>query len=250
MKPIAMGNSSSKLGATLIELLIVMAILGIIMGAITSYLSQSSAATRQQQNKSELQDRVRSVVQMLTQDLGQTGSSRYAISDNNNTAPLEESCPVEECLLAVNSSTRDKVKVKYVSSLSTESQACHQVLYVFDSGSFTLERLDVADSNCSATVDETLALALADNILAFDLRYLCSNGNMISTYPNSTSCPADGTAYPRSALFTVIGRSAKPVPGTAAKYYSTISGRSVTCPADYTCYALNQEVQMPNLKDR
>lgn len=241
---------SKKYGTTLIELIIAMAVTAIVLGLVGGYLAQTSDSTRRDQATSEVQDRVRMAMQVMVQDLNQVGSSRYSTSDNNNTALLEATCPIEECLYSTTTWDGYKyLQVKYVSSLSASSSvACHQVRYRLSLGD-NLRRMDVADDNCETGLTSWSGDYLARNILDMDIQFYCSNGRIVGSYPN-VECPADGTAYPRSAMLTIVGRSENKVEGTASKKYTTVKGRTVTCPEDYVCYALSQEVQMPNLKDR
>ena len=248
----AKAHPKLKQGTTLIELIIAMAITAIILSLVGGYLAQTADNNKRNQITSEVQDRVRYVMQVLTQDLTQVGSSRYATSDNDNNALLEATCPIEECLkFETTWNGYKRLQIKYVSSLSTSaSVACHQVRFRLSLGD-NLRRNDIADDNCDTALTDAdwVGDYLARNIMDIDIQFYCSNGRIVGSYPN-VECPADGTAYPRSAMLTVVGRSEKTVPGTPSKKYTTVKGNTVACPEDYVCFALSQEVQMPNLKDR
>ena len=96
---------------------------------------------------------------------------------------------------------------------------------------------------------------LAPGILALDIRYLCSDGALLSHVPDATNCPT-GDAYLRTAIVTVVARSEVSVAGQpAVSYHVPMSDAAptkttVTCGPDYVCSGLTQEVLLPNLKDR
>ena len=229
-------------GFTLVELLAAMAIFAVVLGIVGNYFAQQNSLARANQARSELQDRVRIVMQIVTQDLQMAGASRYSdASGNINTSVSLASCTYTQCLVAADGGLRDSFQVQYLTSLQDVSNACRRVSFDFSGN--TLRRSDVT---CSSPADPQ---PLADNLLALDIVYLCSNGNRLGQYPDETNCPS-GAAYPRSALVSVVGQSRSRVAGTPPNSYPTSSGRTVDCPAGFLCYAMSQEVRMPSLKDQ
>lgn len=240
-------------GFTLIETIVAMSILSIVLWLGIGYFIQTREVAQQAQTQSEVQDRVRSVMQMVTNDLQLAGSSRYTDSSGNTTSQL--SCVISSCLSGAasgaNSAVTDKLTVRYASSLQDSgASACRRVDYLIVNNS-----LRRSDQTC-ATADSTVTTALENtnneisgNILALDIQYVCSTGTTTNQYPDNTNCPS-GTSYPRSALVTVVGRSSNPDGKTSIKTYRTTSGQTVTCPAQYVCYSMTQQVLMPNLKDQ
>lgn len=229
-------------GFTLIELLAAMAIFAVVLGIVGNYLAEQNTLTRTNQARSELQDRIRIVMQVVTQDLQMAGASRYSdASGNINTSVSLASCTYTQCLIAADGGVKDSFQVQYLTSLQDASNACRRV--IFDFSGNTLRRSDVA---CSSPANPQ---PLADDLLALDIVYLCSNGSRLNGYPDETRCPT-GAAYPRSALVSVVGQSRAPVAGVPSSSYPTSSGQTVACPAGFLCYAMSQEVRMPSLKDQ
>lgn len=237
-------------GFTIIETLISMGILTIVLAVGVSYFSQQTQLSRQTQAHSEVQDKVRSVMQVITNDLQLVGSSRY-VDANGTTSTLLNCSPASYCLNGANGQVgyKDSVRLRYTTSLRDSANACRRIDYGFSNDDF--RRSDLA---CSATdTDATTSLAsssntLANNILAVNLRYKCSNGEEIWNYPDNTNCPS-GSSYPRSAIVIVLGRSTMPVQGISSKQYA-VSSWTVTCPANYSCFSLTQQVLLPNMKDQ
>ncbi|WP_027893809.1 PilW family protein [Calidithermus chliarophilus] len=224
---------------TLIEMLVAMAILGVVMGVVSQYLVRQNELTRQAQAKSEVQDKVRTIMQLITQDLQLAGASQY-VSGNGATSNLL-SCPGTGCLSGSSSDVKDSLDLSYVTSLRTASEACRRVSYTF-SGS-TLQRVE---TTCGSPLPTPVELA--SNILAVDVQYVCSNGNKLNNYPDTTNCDPK-YAYPRSARVSVVGRSDAPYPSTSSSTYRTLTGE-VTCPSGFVCYAMEQEVLLPNFKNQ
>ena len=242
-----------KSGFTLLEAVIALSILSVVLMIGINYFTRTSEVARQAQTQSEVQDRVRGVMQVVVNDLQAAGSSRYTDSSGNTTSQL--SCVSSTCLSgsAGSSSTNiaDKLTVRYTSSLQDSSaSACRRVDYLLTNNS--LRRSDQTCATADATVTTALdstSNELAGNILALDIQYTCSTGNTTNQFPDSTNCPS-GTSFPRSALVTVVGRATVSDGKTSSKTYTTTSGQTVTCPATYTCYSMTQQVLMPNLKDQ
>lgn len=223
-------------GFTLVELLIAMGILAGILTLVAVYFADQRDLTQRTQSRSEVQDRVRMVMQMVTQDLQMVGSRGFLDSSGNLVTTVSSGCSGVNCLTSTNAGVQDGFAAQYVTTLRTDSaQACRAVSYAFSGN--TLQRSDVPCGSAASLVD------LAPHILAMDIQYQCSN----NTTSNTVSCPSG--SYPRSARVTVIGQSASTVANISASSYTTASGSTVSCPAGRICLALTQEVLMPNLKN-
>lgn len=228
-----------RLGLTLIEVLVAMAILIALLGIAVRYFDNTAELARETQTRSELQDRVRMVMQVVTGDLQMAGA-RYWNAETSNVAFV---LPVGEVLTGSNGGAKDAFKVYYVTSLRGVGQACRRVDYDFEGD--TLRRSDVnatptTGSECNQP--EPSFQPLAEGILALDIRYFCSDGAQKDT----PVCDSD--AYPRSAVVEVVGYSLNLVASPGPTNLSTFTGQALTCPRGKACYTLRQEVLMPNLK--
>ena len=222
-------------GFTLVELLIAMGILAGILTLVAVYFGDQRDLTHRTQSRSEVQDRVRMVMQMVTQDLQMVGSRGFLDNNGNLDTTVSSQCSGVNCLTTADAGVQDGFGVQYVTNLRTGSaQACRAVQYAFSGN--TLQRSDVPCGTAASLID------LAPDILAMDIQYQCSN----NTTANTASCPAG--SYPRSARVTVIGQSATSISNISASSYTTASGSTVNCPAGRICLALTQEILMPNLK--
>jgi len=234
-------------GFTIIEAVVALLILTIVLGLAINYFVQQAELTKQTQARNEVQDKVRSVMQVVTQDLQLAGSSRYVDSSGNTSKPGNLSCsPASNCLSATSNGLLDRFTVNYVTSLQDTTNACRRVDYAFSGD--TLRRSDLACGSDPATALADPANNLAENILAVDIQYQCSNGNDLNNFPDNTNCPA-GTSYPRSAVVSIVGKSNNPSPKTSSIRYTTPTD-FVNCDNGYVCYQLTQEVMLPNLKDQ
>lgn len=229
-------------GFTLVELLIAMGILAGILTLVAVYFGDQRDLTQRTQSRSEVQDRVRMVMQMVTQDLQMVGSRGFLDSSGNLITTVSSGCSGVNCITSSNAGVQDGFRAQYVTTLRRDlaqqpdpTQACRAVRYAFSGN--TLQRSDVPCGSADSLVD------LAPHILALDIQYQCSN----NTTSDTESCPSG--SYPRSARVTVIGQSASTVANISASSYTTASGSTVGCPAGRICLALTQEILMPNLKN-
>lgn len=244
-------------GFTVVELLVASVVLITVLGIVAVFFAQQNRVSRATQERSDAQDRARLVVQLVTQDLSLAGSKRFILDSGSiDDAASLAACPVGSssvptCLEVTSSNAQDSLSTLYVNSLRSVADACRRVAYRFDGD--TLQRYD-QKFTCggSVTLVDTTSTTdfvdIAEHILALDVSVTCSNGEAITGYPEETHCPY-GSTYPRSAVVNVIAESQHTIPGTAATSLTTTTGQTVTCPADRYCYAMSQEVLMPNLKD-
>lgn len=224
-------TASRNSGFTVVELLIAAAITVTVLGIAGVFLAQQAQLQRATQNRTELQDRVRVGLQLISQDLALAGNSAIIAADGGR---MEVSFP--GCFdggagcLRVEDAGRT-MGVRYLSSQFGTGQNCRDVTYrLTESG--VLQRSDVA---CGA--DEVF-VDLAERIVDFEVTVHCSNGSDFNTFPDA-GCPPKG-GYGRSATVTLMGHSR-----------ATGTGMSLPgCPADFLCFEMTQETLMPNMKDQ
>ncbi|AFV76279.1 prepilin-type N-terminal cleavage/methylation domain-containing protein [Thermus oshimai JL-2] len=225
-----------KAGFTLVEVLIALALLVTVLAVALRYFTATAETGRLTQAKGELQDRVRMVMQVVSGDLQLAGAKYWTWGTQSVGFTLVGT------LEGTDGGAKDTLTVRYVTSLREQSAACRRVDYTFSGD--TLQRSDVnitPASGAECATGTPSPTPLADGILALDIQYLCSDGSA----KNVPDCGA--SAYPRSARLTVAGYSLTPVRGGGGSL-TTVSGQSLTCPANRLCYAMTQEVLMPNLK--
>jgi prepilin-type N-terminal cleavage/methylation domain-containing protein len=227
-----------KRGFTLMEVLVAMVILVVVLAVGVRYFASTGEMARNTQARSELQDRVRMIMQVVTADLQMAGAHYWNSGSQNRAYGL----PLPP-LSGSNGGARDTLTLYYVTSLRAPASACRRVDYGFDRD--TLRRSDVnaiPSSGSECTTPDPSPQPLAEGILALDIQYQCSD----ATVRNTPDCGAN--AYPRSARVTVAGYSLSPVTNPGPASLTTVTGQTLTCPRGRACYALTQEVLMPNLK--
>jgi len=244
-------------GVTLIEMFIVLAIIGTILAIVGSFFNQQRLLASRNAARNEVQDKVKMVMQLITQDL-QLAGSRAVVGANTTINPLNNALTATNATATVSGVTysKDQFVVRYYTTLRT-SNLCREVKFGFNSASpQTIRRDDIAGS-CSGSAPNSSAPTnpLADNILALDIVYVC--GNVAATVVNSGSPPCSGNGYARTAKVAVVAQSNDPIPRyqdpNQYPTYSLSSGSltrtvNLACPANRICYALEQEILMPNLR--
>ncbi len=226
-------------GFTLVEALLALALLVVILGLALRYFTDSAWLSREVQTRGELQDRVRMVMQVVTGDLQMAGAFYWNQAGQN----VGFSLPPGLVLQGMDGGPKDSFTVYYVTSLRGLGEACRRVDYAF--GGDTLRRSDVNATPAGGkdcTTPPPFFTPLADGIAALDILYVCSDGQVRGT-------PGCGPgAYPRSAVVEVVGYSLGPMRAQGPQTLTTASGQTVPCPLGRGCYALRQEVLLPNLK--
>lgn len=257
----------ARAGLALLEVLIALGVLVVVLGLTVGYLRDQHDLARLGQARSEAQDKARVAMALITQDLEMAGSSRYVsvtASGSTTTTYVPTSVPnwtecngVPPCLQGRDNGTTDELSMRYVTSLRDLAEACRRVRYDVASG--TLRRSDVG---CGQGDD---LQPLAANVLAANVYYRCTNGQVVDA-PASLGapvCASTASGSVRSIAVTVVARSDEPLPGThqgSAAAVRSAGGASpvaagsmvstpVACPARFYCYALEQEVLSPNLKE-
>lgn len=223
-------------GFTLIELLLAMAILILVLIMALLYFRATARSGALAQAKGELQDRVRYVMQVVTGDLQMSGA-RYWTQGG-----ISLGFTLVGTLLGQDGGAKDTLTVRYVTSLREQASACRRVDYGFNGDTLLRSDVNITPPSGTDCLEGSPSFApLAEGILALDIQYLCSDGRAL----NTPDCGVG--AYPRSAQVTVAAYSLTPV-GASPMTLTTVTGQSLACPAGRLCYAMTQEVLMPNLK--
>lgn len=203
-------------GLTIIELLVVMAIVSVLMGVLTVFFRQQAQVTQQVQARNEVRTNLRSVAEIMVQDLQIAGSR--AVFDGSKVEYLEpvpasrwvdgeevELPDAEQC----NARVRDgcirfglggaDVSIYYGTSLR-DASPCRRVDYLLREDGMLLRR-DVA---CGDTSTSFEGFEFAGNIDNLTLTFICHDpDNEVS---NIAACYSAGT-YPRQATVSLQGRS-------------------------------------------
>lgn len=224
-------HHSRQLGFTMVELLIASTIVIIVLSMAGMFLAQQAKMQKSTQNRSELQDRLRVGMQLVTQDLALAGNSAVIALTGAKMDITWPGCfdGAAGCVLVSDSG--DTLKVRYLSSQFASGSECRDVTYRL-LGTGVFERSDVG---CGASANY---VTLADNMVDFTVTVHCSNGNDLDAFP-SASCPSV-SSYGRSTTIDLVGQSRSPGTGVVAP----------GCATGYLCYAMTQETLMPNMKDQ
>jgi type II secretory pathway pseudopilin PulG len=223
--------NARQFGFTMVELLIASTIMIVVLAIAGVFLAQQSQLQKATQNRSELQDRVRVGMQLVTQDLALAGNSAVM---GLNGAKLDITWPgcfdgAAGCVRVSDAGAT--LEVRYLSSQFASGSECRDITYRL-LGTGVFERSDVG---CGATATY---VPLADNMVDFTTTVHCSNGTDLTAFP-SGSCPPL-SSYGRSVTVDLMGQSRSPGSGDTA----------AGCATGYVCYAMTQETLMPNMKDQ
>jgi type II secretory pathway component PulJ len=199
------------LGVTVVELLIVMAILGIIMTVLAAYFVQQTRLTSQTQARNEVEVKVRTVAEVMAQDILMSGSRIINSNGSVRSVALSDYCTLsavdDDPCVRVDSGLL--VTTFYATSLRGEpfedeingvtvtiDPACRRVIYRLDNDG-TLRRSDVA------CVRNDSLQPFATNITAATVTFECANGTVVS---DPLSCYG-ASSFPIQATIAVAGRS-------------------------------------------
>ena len=207
-------------GITVVELLVVMAILGIVMSVLVAFFSQQSRLTSQTQARNEVEVKLRSVAEVIAQDLLMTGSRIVNVNGQVRNVQLADYCTVkaEDDDPCVTTGADPLLTVYYASSLRSDAPysvelededgetytafvdpACRQVGYALNEEG-TLLRSDQPCALDSGFVD------FADNITALEISFECADGALAG---DPLACYASGS-FPIQASIDVTGLSDNP----------------------------------------
>lgn len=185
MRPVArQAYARSTRGVGLVELLIALAVGGIVLGVAAAFYGQQTRVTRETQARNDLNVRGRAVLEAVLQDVRMAGA-RAAVDGSGRTAFRRVlPCDGEDECISVDVGTGgvERLQVEYVSSLFLDGAAeggvggvvpnvCRTVTY--DLVGTTLYRSDVECG--SAVLPNTFATEFARNVDAVDLQFVCSD---------------------------------------------------------------------------
>ncbi|GEM84900.1 prepilin-type cleavage/methylation domain-containing protein [Meiothermus hypogaeus] len=162
------------------------------------------------QERNEVQDRARLVLQMVSQDLILAGSSRF-IRGNEvrfDAANWVSCAPGTPCLTGTDDSERDTFVTRYHTSLYPNGQECRSIGYSF-SGT-TLLRADVPCSQApTGAIVASSYREFAPDITQLNIRYVCGDAAATEVgLPSGCIAVANPTErFVRAALVTVTATS-------------------------------------------
>lgn len=249
----AMRAFRTRDGFTFIELLIAGTILVIVLALGGAFISQQTTLQRAVQSRNDVQDRVRVVMQVVTQDFSLAGNSVLStpagglfaqnpgLCRNLSSPNVNRSCVEVE----TDSDRYSTVAIRYLSSQFPAGQECRDVVYEAEPGGNLLR----SDVPCEADED---FVPFATNVEVFTVVLKCSDGaTRLSEFTSPTGCPS---GYPRSAVITFGSRSDIPVRGASTETLTYLNAdeelQSVDCESGFVCFSQSQEILLPNLKDR
>ncbi|GGL00858.1 PilW family protein [Deinococcus radiotolerans] len=234
-------------GFTLVELLLAMTVLIVVVSVLGAFLTSQSQLANLTNARANVQDKSRYIATVLTQDLQLAGASRYVSAANVvSTLPAFGTCVTTACLTGTDNNELDTMTARYITSLRDAAVACRQVKWRVTAG--TLERSDVT---CGQSDDY---VAFASGVLALNILYVCSDGDKLDT-PTCTAPVASKPAprFTRSAVITVYTQSDRSVSNSSVSSQDVANAstsKTVSCPTRRVCFGIQQEIEMPNMKDK
>ena len=193
------GRGDQEHGFTLVELLVAMAMLGIVMGAIYSTYKSQQDSYVVQEEVVQMQQNLRAALHLLGKDLRAAG---YNPAKNPDIEGFLTEIPEEESAGSPETSTSTTslamtADLDMNASINADDHT-EQLAYRFNNGGFTLEKF-IYDSDSDTWDWETVA----DNIDAVNFVYLDEDGNPLD--------PATDTNLPliRSVQVTILARTGK-----------------------------------------
>jgi hypothetical protein len=206
---------SRSAGVGLVELLIALAVGGIILGVAAAFYGQQARVTRETQARNDLNVRGRAVLEAVVQDVRMAGA-RAAVDDSGRTA-FRRSLPCDaddECIVVdLAGGDVERLQVQYVSSLFLEGAAqggvdgvvpsvCRTVTYEFAGG--TLFRSDV---ECGvAALPNGFATEFARDVERLELAFVCGDGGLEE---DARDCFGEPLGFVREARVGVTVGSAR-----------------------------------------
>ena len=215
-----MRHERLKVGLTVIELLIVLALLGMLMALLMSFFSAQLRVAGQTQARNEAAVKLRTVAELLVQDLQMAGARAVVDSGGMQTVLSDDICILEPgyeeggagevppCLeyAQQDSGAMAGLRLFYASSLRT-SNPCRQIS--FETGSSTLRRSDV---RCDASSQSLQPVAT--NVDEVRIEFACGSGERPAG--NDPLACYEAGSYPHRAVVTVSGRADLPPHETEA----------------------------------
>lgn len=197
-------------GLSILELMVVLAIFSAVLAIATRFFAGQSQDARIIQERNEVQDRARLVLQMVSQDLILAGSSRY-IRNNEvrfDAANWVSCAPGTPCLTGTDNTSNDTFVTRYHTSLYPSGQECRSIGYSF-SGT-TLFRADVPCSQAPTNnIPSSSYREFATHITQLNIRYVCGDAAATEVgLPSGCIAVANPTErFVRAALVTVTAVS-------------------------------------------
>ena len=223
-------------GVSLVELLVALAVVGVMLGFVGQFFATQSRAARDQQARNELNVALRTVVETVAQDF-QLAGSRAAVAVDNSGATyvgrIDEECsdggdpPLRtRCVVLDDPDGLTVLSIFYASStllLPNESvedglaRVCRRVTYVFDDDEQVLYR---ADAQCSEALDlaavQTFAFEFMRGVDAFVASFTCSDDADVAV-DDAESCyefdidqtPPAASRFVREGRIEVAGASTR-----------------------------------------
>lgn len=206
---------NSRSGFTIVELLVAGFIFILMLTVLGSFLSQHLTITRRTQAKHELETNLRTIAEVMVQDLEVAGAS--VVVNNGVSSQVDMFCAAALATKCISdpAGANDKLTVFYATSLRP-TEPCRRIDYRLTNNS-TLERLERSATGVNCKTLEALTLdttafnlnPLADDITALTISYYCAD-ERTSTDPAvcySVNVATGVESFPRQATITVQGKS-------------------------------------------
>jgi Tfp pilus assembly protein PilW len=169
---------SRTAGITLVELLVALAIGGLLLGLLGAYFSQQTRTSSKIQARHDVANKVRAAAELISQDLQVAGSQAIAVDDGGAkyidlpggacNSQERKGCVATEHDADLNLTT---TRIVYATSL-VPAEPCRQVDYIFDHDAEVLYRRDESCVNPSST--DLAEHVLAEGITDFEITYRCA----------------------------------------------------------------------------
>jgi type II secretory pathway component PulJ len=197
------GTYRSRSGVGMIELLMALAIGGLVLGLAAAFFGLQTRVSRDTQARNELNVRARAVGEAIVQDVRMAGAR--AVVDSEGRVVFRSALPCDpdpvagtqnECVTVRLTGVEDhvdRVEVYYVSSLFLEAgtgvgQVCRRVTYELVVG--TLYRSDVECA--SAPAARNFATEFAADIRSLAVRFMCNDATLATPDPQACYTADDG----------------------------------------------------------
>ena len=162
-------------GVTLIELLVFMALFGLLLGIATSYFRQQTRVSNRTQAGNELAINTRLAAEVMSQDLQVSGSDVvFRNGDHLKVALPCGALTVPKCVSQPNTPSTGNpfLQMHYVTQ-TRPGEPCRRVS--FRLAATTLERSDVA---CATSGDQFVPFV--EDVSSIDISWRCSNPDLAS----------------------------------------------------------------------
>ncbi len=236
-------------GLTLVELLVVLAVMGLLLGLMTAYFASQTHATEESQAQNNVRVKVRSVGELLTQDLEMAGalavydatSGQVLKATSTESYGMPSPCSTDRsgCVtVAFNASNQlTDLGMWYFTSLAvpgaTSTGPCHYVRYHFDRSTGTLYR---TDDDCTATPSGWTNAELAGGITGFAITFQCAEDTTATgtkAVDNPSDCFAPTGNFVQSAEIQLDGQDTAHGRLTTAQFDTNAPTPNLRKPPEY-----------------